>query len=451
MKKRVLSVFLVGILAMGLMACSGSGGASVDTQSGEEASGEEEWPEVTIEYWNQNSAAQGEAVTNALIEEFNKTNGKNITVVNKFITNQYQGIATELQTALMTGEYPGVVQCGYSYLNYFADNFADYVTMPDELVEKYAPEDQGLYQSMFDERTLSLATAANGTLMGLPYAASCPILYYNADLFEKAELDPDNPPKTYDELIEQASIITEKTGKKGFYLQSIADTWPNIPMILSTGTSLYEMKDGKAVATFDTPEVVAAWEKLQKPYKDNVTVNINLEEGGSAFVSGEFGMCITTSARIATFQENSNFDLRATAYPVTSEGDERAVCVGGNLVMVVAGEDEAKNRACWEFLKFMYSDPSVSAWVQDTGYLPVTQGVTERDDDLAAHFESNPLAAVALESWENAAVQWPSWPGENGLQVEQIMVDMRDKILTNFEEPGSVIEDAQNQINDLLK
>ena len=142
MKKRVLSVFLVGILAMGLTACSGSGGASVDTQSGEEASGEEEWPEVTIEYWNQNSAAQGEAVTNALIEEFNKTNGKNITVVNKFITNQYQGIATELQTALMTGEYPGVVQCGYSYLNYFADNFADYVTMPDELVEKYAPEDQ---------------------------------------------------------------------------------------------------------------------------------------------------------------------------------------------------------------------------------------------------------------------------------------------------------------------
>ena len=36
----------------------------------------------------------------------------------------------------------------------------------------------------------------DGTMLSFPYNSSSPILYYNKDVFEKAGLDVDNPPKT---------------------------------------------------------------------------------------------------------------------------------------------------------------------------------------------------------------------------------------------------------------
>lgn len=36
----------------------------------------------------------------------------------------------------------------------------------------------------------------DGTMLSFPYNSSSPILYYNKDTFQKAGLDPANPPKT---------------------------------------------------------------------------------------------------------------------------------------------------------------------------------------------------------------------------------------------------------------
>ena len=41
---------------------------------------------------------------------------------------------------------------------------------------------------------------ADGTMLSFPYNSSSPILYYNKDTFTKAGLDPETPPKTWDEV-----------------------------------------------------------------------------------------------------------------------------------------------------------------------------------------------------------------------------------------------------------
>ncbi len=51
---------------------------------------------------------------------------------------------------------------------------------------------------------------ANGKVWGLPRAFSTKALYYNKDLFEAAGLDPNSPPKTWDELYSAAAAIKEK-------------------------------------------------------------------------------------------------------------------------------------------------------------------------------------------------------------------------------------------------
>ena len=48
-----------------------------------------------------------------------------------------------------------------------------------------------------------------GGIYGIPRGANTIALYYNADMFKAAGLDPDNPPKTWDELYEAAKALTD--------------------------------------------------------------------------------------------------------------------------------------------------------------------------------------------------------------------------------------------------
>ena len=47
-------------------------------------------------------------------------------------------------------------------------------------------------------------------LYSMPFNSSNPILYYNKDLFKDAGLDPESPPKTFEELKVAADTISKK-------------------------------------------------------------------------------------------------------------------------------------------------------------------------------------------------------------------------------------------------
>ena len=54
---------------------------------------------------------------------------------------------------------------------------------------------------------VSYYSKPDGTMLSFPYNSSSPILYYNKDIFQKAGLDVDNPPKTWPEVWEAAKKI----------------------------------------------------------------------------------------------------------------------------------------------------------------------------------------------------------------------------------------------------
>ncbi|HEX6112720.1 MAG TPA: extracellular solute-binding protein, partial [Geminicoccaceae bacterium] len=55
-------------------------------------------------------------------------------------------------------------------------------------------------------------TTPEGQMLSMPFNSSTPVLYYNKAAFEKAGLDPEQPPETWDQLIEFA----EKTQEAGY-------------------------------------------------------------------------------------------------------------------------------------------------------------------------------------------------------------------------------------------
>jgi multiple sugar transport system substrate-binding protein len=64
--------------------------------------------------------------------------------------------------------------------------------------------------------------SAGGQLYGVPANAGALVLWYNVKVFKAAGLDPDNPPKTWDEFVAAAKTIKQKAGVDGFGMNGFA-------------------------------------------------------------------------------------------------------------------------------------------------------------------------------------------------------------------------------------
>lgn len=153
------------------------------------------------------------------IDEFNASQDK-IEVEGRF-NNGYDELLKNLQADTAAGNAPSIVQVSWSNIEYFPANFS-YIS-PEEVISNYFPEDETFLTDTFDESILNLARNSEGTLAGVPYSISNPVLFYNADLLREAGLSEDGP-QNWDEFVSFAKTVKEKTGKYGAYLQE-GDTW----------------------------------------------------------------------------------------------------------------------------------------------------------------------------------------------------------------------------------
>ncbi len=440
MKKRLMAVLLMAAMLLSMTACGG-GETKPETGDGEE------WPATTLKYININSESMGAEQVQGLVNKFNETNGKNITVEFNFVSSQYPEIAAEVQSYLAAGQDVGVVQVGYSYINYFAENFPQMQDI-NEVISKYAPEDAALLTETYEEAVLNLGYALNGKLAGLAYGMSTPILYINKDMCTSAGLDVANPPKTWEEVRTWAEVIKDKTGNFGIGISNANDTYAIIPLFLSAGMEsvIVDNGDGTYSAKLNTPEGVAAWQLFQDMKDDGLYLQATMDEQNAAFAGGQLGMFLSTSGRANYFADNSNFEIMTVMQP--SFGDkELKVCIGGNVLSIIS-DDEAQIKASWEFMKFLLQPENIGIWSAATGYLPPTQNSAD-DETLKAFLAENTLLNAALEE-RSFAAQWTSWPGKNGLQIDQYFVNMRDAILGNGKDCETAIQEAETEINKLL-
>ena len=235
MKKNFLKAgLLTGMLFMA--ACSQGEGETKASDN----------KKIQIEYWHVASESFGGGAVKELIKEFNAQNN-DIEVVEKFNPDMYKGLTQNLQVAAASNHYPAVVQMGYSYLNYAKDNF-DYVTAQD-VVNKYFPEDKDYFKKHFLPNVLELGQV-DGTQVGIPYSISNPIMYINADLFREAGLDPNNLPKTWDDVVKAASTIKLKTGNPGFFMQEYADNWAQQALLEGNGGQMLKYEGDVTIPTF---------------------------------------------------------------------------------------------------------------------------------------------------------------------------------------------------------
>lgn len=149
-------------------------------------------------------------------------------------------------------------------------------------------------------------------------------------------------------------------------------------------------------------------------------------EQEQAFLAGRLGMYVKTSAAMSNISAQANFELRTA--PVPSWGNKpRRIASGGNALFIFA-QDPRKQRAAYEFVKFLSSQEGQTIWVLDTGYLPMAAGVHNDSEYLAGYFDENPLTQAALNQLPDS-VAWAPFPGPRGQEAEQVLIEAREAIL----------------------
>ncbi|KAB1111234.1 ABC transporter substrate-binding protein [Neorhizobium galegae] len=299
----------------------------------------------------------------------------------------------------------------------------------------------------FSDNILKLAQV-KGKQVGLAFATSNPIMYYNADLVKAAGGNPDVPPKTWDEVIALgAKIKALGNGVEGIDFRWQGDDWMFSALLFGAGGQMLSA-DEKSVA-FAGPEGLKAVETLDRMVKQGGLPVFTAQAGEQAFFAGKVGIEFKTTGALRNTIKSvgDKFDLRTAQIPLIDPVRGK-LPTGGNAVVILARNAE-KQQAAWKFAKFAAGPYGASVVVPGTGYVPNNELAAKSPEYLGNFYKQNPLFVAGLSQMDRM-IPWYAFPGTNGVKVTQAIVENLSRIVEQQATPKEALEDAASEVKGLL-
>lgn len=397
--------------------------------------------EITLTYYNYNlaSAGIGAEGTQQLIDEFMALY-PNITIDGVGVPSP--DMMSRTQADIVAGNPPDIAQLIFDDMAFIVDNLGvaplESIIPPAELEE---------HLSGMHPRGVALGQL-EGNTYGLAYTFSTPVLFYNADIFREAGLDPDVPPTTWAEVSEYALQIVENTDKMGFFPAVYGQfDWMWQGIVLSNGGRV--LSEDRTTLTFAEEPGIEAAMMLRDLFESGAHANIASGDDFTAMAAGDLGMYLQTSA-VQNFLVGSaagNWELRAAAMP-GFEGMEPVPTNSGSALFILT-QDPLKARAAWEFMKFVTSKRGYTIITSQIGYLPLRPEIVEEEEFLLAWAEENPLVFPNLEQLDRLQ-PWESIPGPNYKQIVSIMMDALEEAVYSDGDVAEIMTTAQERAQELM-
>jgi sn-glycerol 3-phosphate transport system substrate-binding protein len=277
----------------------------------------------------------------------------------------------------------------------------------------------------YDITNIEPAVRSAYSVGGVLYAGyanvSSQVLYYNKAHWVMGGLDPTAPPKTLEEIYEQAKKLKAAgVSDKPWAFKISATVFEN--WLSGDGIDVVNNNnghDGQATeATFDTPEARDAL-ALVKRMNDEGLVNVFAStEGGVdqylALATQQSSMLIETSGAAVNIAEalggnltaadvGAEFDAslvdRTQLVPGTGQfpGLQSAgqVHPGGGGFFIVNTAPPEEQAGAWKFLEFMLQPENAKEWHLRGSYLPIVKTVADEPDVQA--FWKDQVAGVLIK------------------------------------------------------
>ncbi|BDR55074.1 hypothetical protein KIMH_11850 [Bombiscardovia apis] len=283
-KHRLITLATAALIPV--LALSGCGSAK--TESASDPQGEQ-----TITFWY-SSAGHAVQTINDLVSQFNKEHKGKIQV-----KASYQGSYTDAQqkfsAAVQSKSTPSIMQTDETSTAFMIDSKQ---TTP---VYELAKGDKSFDDSVIPEIARKYYSDSKG-MLSLPMSISVPTMYINKQLATEAGLDPANPPKTFDEVVEWANAIHEKTGAYG-YGQYMSDSWMLEVLSATGGLNICTPDNGQSDKpvtgiSMSSDLQVKTFQKIADMFKSGVGLNTGTRNTDVAanFSANKLGIALSSSA-----------------------------------------------------------------------------------------------------------------------------------------------------------
>lgn len=366
-----------------------------------------------------------EGVEDAVVELVNAYHASQDAVrVDVRYVGSYPEAQTRLIAAFGTGNEPVLFQAeigffprlvGDGALHDLADLVAE---LPADLVADFYPGLWG-YGDL------------GGGRYGLPWNASTPVMYYNADALRQAGIAP---PTTWDEFAAAAAALTTRASQGAMF---VGDSWLFEMMVLSRGGTLVH-DDG--TPNLDSPEAIAALTMLRDLGRARHLAFFGAAESTPAILAFVRTRSLMTFASIANWPDVRRFSVGFTlaAAPVPLEPGGR-VPLGGAQLVVLRGASDEQRRAAFDFWRFLVEPENLASWIEASYYIPVRRSVIPLLDDF---YGADPNRAAALAQLE-LAVPRPRVPAFNAWR--RLIDDALERALRGNQTPQAALAEAQRR------
>ena len=242
---------------------------------------------------------------------------------------------------------------------------------------------------------------ASGRLLALPLENSTPILYYNRDAFRRAGLDPDRPPRTWDEMLPVIEALVGAGGRCPFTTSS--PSW-----ILVENMSAWHNEEVATLGNgFEGPQTeltlnrglsmrivsrLSTWAKA-----GYFSYSGRRAEGEARFAGGECALLTASSASYADLRKAAKFDFGVAQFPYYDDylAAPQNTLVGGSGLWIMAGARRQEARDAAKFIAFLLRPEVQQEWHQRTGYVPLVTAAYDRSKKQG-FYRANPGYEIAI-------------------------------------------------------
>ena len=412
--KKIMALGLSVMLFTSLVACS--------VKKNDTKNEEVDLSKTTeITFWNSFTGADGDMLVK-MVDKFNKENTQGIKV-NMDISSDFD---SQLSTAFAAGKGPTMILSSSAY----RFKYGDYLQDVSDVFDKTGMDKTDFIQSYLDYCSDSSKTYF------VPFQVVGYYMYWNKDLFKQVGLNPEMPPKNWDEWQKDAAKITDSS--KNIYGSGISyDYAYQIAHIMQRFGGLAVTDDnGTWKANFENN---AGYEKFLTMYKDMIDKGNNpIEADTDSMVSaGQIG--ITVGGPWVTIGlDTAGVDYGIGLIPQGDAGDMNSVEVIGFGITTAASnieKDAAYKFIEWWNAKDKEGNSPALEWSLQNGFPAYTYSV-QNNEMYKANKKLSAMSAANPEAPTGFIVD-SNFPG-----INSILSDVIPEMINSVAFGNSSVKDA---------
>jgi sn-glycerol 3-phosphate transport system substrate-binding protein len=404
---------------------------------------------VEIQWWHAMTGANNDRV-NAFAKRFNDSQSEyKVTAVFK---GSYPEAMAAAIAAFRAGNAPHILQVfevGTATMMNAKGAIKPVYEVMAQAGEKFDPKS-------YIPAVASYYTNTKGQMLSFPFNSSTTVFWYNKDAFEKAGIDPNTPPVTWQAVVADMAKLKAAgvacpftTGWQSWTQLESFSAWHNVPF----ATEQNGFAGSAPKLLFNGPVQTRHIANMQDWLKKGYFVYAGRKnEPEAKFFSGECAMMTTSSAAYGTIKQNAKFKFGVGTLPYYADvpNAPQNTIIGGASLWVMGGKKPEEYKGVAKFLTFLSQPKIQEEWHEATGYLPITMAAYEMTK-ASGFYEKNPGTDISVQQM----IVKPTTSSRgirlgNFVQIRDVIDEELEAVWAGKKTAKEALDDAVKRGNELI-